>query len=227
MLKNEFLNPIINLEYKQNRLNSSVFKMGSNASNLLTFDYVLFNKKEKKIEVPASTKGLFEGDYVNNFIVTDHTGKKQELYDLLSKGKVVVVFYRGQWCPVCMPFVRKLQSQLMELYVRGVSVLLITPEKQENIQKTQEKTNTTISVIHDKDYRLMKLFDVAFIPSRVEKFMYNIMFGAGLRRAHSDTTQTLPVPATFLINQDKTIGWRHFDKNFKTRANIKELIKNI
>ena len=53
------------------------------------------------------SKGLKVGDKVKDFIGVDQNGESIQLFKLLRKGKVVVVFYRGQWCPICMPHIKK------------------------------------------------------------------------------------------------------------------------
>ena len=144
--------------------------------------------------------GLPVGNTVIEFSGTDHNGNEILLSDLLKKGKVVVVFYRGQWCPICMPHLRKLQEDLKEIEDKGASLIIITPEKQENIKKTILKTSITVPVIYDENYKIMQQFDVAFIPNKGLRFMYNTMLRANLKNAQSDDSQTLPVPATFIID---------------------------
>ena len=171
--------------------------------------------------------GLSVGDKVNDFSGTDQNGNEIQLSELLKKGKVVIVFYRGQWCPVCMPHLKKLQDNLNIIKDKGASVLLVTPEKQENIQKTYLKTSITIPVIYDKSYKIMDQFDVALLPSKILRIMYNSMLRADLKNAQSDNSQTLPVPATYVIEQDGTIKWRHFDRNYAKRANTKDILNQL
>ena len=129
MINNVILDPVSNLGRQKVRNVPNMLKVSTKTLHSLTFDYTGFtNQNYSQL---GETQGLSVGDNVINFTVNDHTGKKQELYELLTKGKVIVIFYRGQWCPFCMPFVRKIQKELLSLYVRGASVLLVSPEKQE------------------------------------------------------------------------------------------------
>jgi len=171
--------------------------------------------------------GLNVAEKVKDFKATDQNGNKIQLSELLKKRKVVVVFYRGQWCPICKPHLRKLQDSLEEIENKGATVLLITPEKQENIQKTILKTSITIPVIYDKNYRIMEDFDVAFLPSKGLRIMYNTLLMANLKNAQSDDSQTLPVPATYVIEQNGTIKWRHFDRNYAKRANTTDILNQL
>ena len=45
--------------------------------------------------------GINVNDKAPGFIAKDQNGKKVSLKNELKNGPVVVVFYRGQWCPYC------------------------------------------------------------------------------------------------------------------------------
>jgi len=171
--------------------------------------------------------GLSVGDKVKDFKVTDQNGNSIQLSGLLKKGKVVIVFYRGQWCPICMPHLRKLQKDLKKVENKGASILIITPETQVNIRKTMITTSITIPIIFDKNYRIMEAFDVAFLPGKGLRIMYNTLLRADLKNVQSDDSQTLPVPATFIIDTDSTVKWRHFDRDYKKRSKINDILENL
>jgi peroxiredoxin len=174
-----------------------------------------------------NTDGLSIGQKVKDFSGTDQNGNQIQLSQLLKKGKVEVIFYRGQWCPICMPHVRKLQNGLNKIQEKGASIILISPENQENIQKTILKTNVTIPVLYDKNYKIMKSFDVDFTPGKSLRFVYNTILGGNLKNAQSDDSQTLPIPATFIIDTDGTIIWRHFNRDYKKRSKIKDILEQL
>ena len=46
-------------------------------------------------------EGLFLGSKAPDFKAKDQQGQEWRLKDMLKKGKVIVIFYRGQWCPYC------------------------------------------------------------------------------------------------------------------------------
>ena len=171
--------------------------------------------------------GLSIGNKVADSSGIDQVGNKIKLSKLLKKGKVIVIFYIGQWRPVCLPHLKKLQEGLMNIYVKGASVLLVTPENQENIHKTFLKTNITIPILYDENYKIMKLFGVDFIPTLKERILYNNFLQANLKEAQSDQSQTIPIPATFIINSDFSIRWKHFDHNYKKRASVEEIINYL
>jgi len=170
-----------------------------------------------------NASGLSIGKMVKDFSGTDPNGNQIQLSQLLKKGKVEVIFYRGQWCPICMPHVRKLQNGLNKIQEKNASIILISPKNQENIQKT----NVTIPVLYDKNYKIMKSFDVDFTPGKSLRFVYNTILGADLKNAQSYDSQTLPIPATFIIDTDGTIIWRHFNRDYKKRSKIKDILEQL
>ncbi len=42
--------------------------------------------------------------------------------------KVIYLFYRGNWCPLCMAQVKEITARYQELHSRGVEVCLISPQ---------------------------------------------------------------------------------------------------
>lgn len=42
------------------------------------------------------------GDTAPDFTLSDASGKQINLYDAVKSAPVVLVFYRGSWCPFCV-----------------------------------------------------------------------------------------------------------------------------
>jgi peroxiredoxin len=173
------------------------------------------------------TKAIEVGEKAPTFTANDHLGNTIVLEELLKKGSVILVFYRGQWCPICNKHLKDFQSQLSELQRHGASVLAVTPEKPEYIDKTIEKTNIDLPVIHDDRYAIMKAYGVAFKEAKAKTFLYNVMLKADFKKAHGDSEVVLPVPATYIIGRDGLIKYVHFDPDYKKRSNPTELIKYL
>jgi peroxiredoxin len=103
----------------------------------------------------------------------------------------------------------------------------ISPEKVEFLKQTQEKTHVSFTLISDTAYLISSQFDVAFKPKNAEILLYNTMLGANLKQAHSDDSQTLPIPATFILNKEGIVVWRHVDPNYKKRSSAQDIVSYI
>lgn len=175
----------------------------------------------------SEVKGLAIHTKIDDFSATDIFDNSYRLSDALKNGKVVLIFIRGQWCPFCNKHLAKIQKRLPEIYEKGASVVVISPEKSEFIKKTIEKTGAEFTILYDKDYEISKAFDGLFLPNNTERFIYNKVLGANLKESHSDDSEQLPVPATYIINEDFTIEWRHFNPNYMNRSGVSEILNHL
>ena len=73
----------------------------------------------------------------------------------------------------------------------------------------------------------MRQFDLAFIPGKGLRYMYNKLLRANLKKAHSDDSETLPIPATFIVDTDSKVIWRHFNRDYKWRSKVQEIIDHL
>lgn len=175
----------------------------------------------------SEAKGLPVGAEAPMFKAKDQNDNQYDLKKALKKGPVVVLFYRGQWCPACNMHLSQLQDSLQQIYAAGATVIAISPERNEYLRKTAEKTKATFTLLHDKDYKIEEGFDVAFKLDPVLADRYNLRLDAQLGKAHSDSTNRFPIPATFIISKNGKIIWRHFNPDYRIRATVKDIVANI
>ena len=171
-------------------------------------------------------EGLFINSKAYDFKAKDQNGKEIRLRDLLKKGNVVLVFYRGQWCPYCNKQLQKLQDSLSLIQAKGATVVAVTPELPENIAKTIEKTKAQFPILYDEGLKIMKAYEVEFeVPANTLERYRNT--GIKLDENNGKNGNYLPVPATYIINKDFTITYRFFNPDYKKRPSIKEILDNI
>ncbi len=172
-------------------------------------------------------EGKAVGESVKNFKAIDATGNRFNLQTALNEGPVVLLFYRGQWCPVCNHHLSQLQENLDLIKSKGAKVIAVSPEKQENLQKTKTQTGAEFTLLYDEDYKISEDFDVAFVPKEQLIELYNTRLEADLENAHSDNSKRIPVPATFIIDQNSKVVWRHFNPDYKERASAEDIIEGL
>jgi peroxiredoxin len=182
------------------------------------------NKNFKSVN---QAKGLNVGTTVSDFSAKDIFDKPHTLNSLTQKGNVVVIFIRGQWCPFCNKHLKELQEQFHQIYEKGASVVVVTPEKSEFIKKTIKKTGAEFTILYDENYKIAEAFDVLFRPNGMMRFMYNAVLGAKLKETHSDDSEQLPIPATFIISKEMKVTWRHFEPDYKKRSKMADILSNL
>jgi peroxiredoxin len=171
--------------------------------------------------------GLKVGATAPLFMAKDNAGKLLDLKALLkTHSAVVIFFYRGQWCPYCNKHIKQLQDSLQLLTGKGAYVIGITPETEDNIAKTVEKTKASFSMVQDKGYTIMKAYDVNYTMDEAMVTKYKT-YGVDLNKNNGNTDHVLPVPATYIINKSGKITFVHFDKDYTKRASVAQIMAKI
>ena len=171
-------------------------------------------------------EGLKVGDIAPEFTAKDQDGKNVSLKEALKKGPVVILFYRGQWCPYCNKQLSHFTDSLQMLTDKGATVLAITPETAENIKKTIEKTKTTFSVIEDGGMNIMKSYKVNFVVDEKTIARYK-GYGIDFDKANGNNGANLPVPATYIIGKDGKVKYIFFNTDYRKRAFVKDIFENL
>ena len=171
-------------------------------------------------------EGLFIASKAPDFKAKDQNGKEVRLKDLLKQGKVVLVFYRGYWCPYCNKELSRLQDSLQLIKDKGATLIAISPEKPENITKTVEKTKAEYSILYDEGLKIMKAYEVEFeVPENTITRYRNS--GIDLEKNNGGNGKYLPVPAIYIIDKESTVTYRFFEPDYKKRPSVLEILKNL
>jgi len=171
--------------------------------------------------------GLKVGDKAPDFTGYDQTGKQVELKKILVQGPVILFFYRGKWCPVCSRYLNSYQDSLKVLTDQGFNVIAVTPESIENVEQTVKLHNLTFTVIYDCQEKIMKDYDVMFSVTKAYQDKILSSLSVDIAKNNGRDAARLPVPATYIINRDGIIVAVQFDPDYKNRATVKWMLKNI
>ncbi len=167
------------------------------------------------------------GDRAPQITARDQNGKAINSKEILENEKILLVFYRGNWCPHCKKHLGELEKNLNALKEKGVFVLVVTPESEEKTRETQEKFKTSFSIVHDSGNQIMKDYKVAFEVNEVNVPNYYDKVTELVNEYNSETDKVLPVPATYLIGTDGKIEYVHYDPNYKNRSDISEIVNTL
>lgn len=180
--------------------------------------------------VTASAQDKPEGLFINSkaadFRLKDQNDEWIALKDLRKKGPVVVLFYRGYWCPFCNKQLKGLQDSLQLIKDKGASLVAITPESSVGIDTTIIRTGATFPLLTDVDGKMAAAYGVAFKVDDRTVNRYK-MAGIDLLKTNNQKEATLPVPAVYIVNKEGSVTYRYFDDNYRKRVSVKEILANI
>ena len=182
-----------------------------------------------QIKTSGVAAGLPVGAAAPDFTLPNATGQSVSLRDRLAAGPVVLVFYRGEWCPYCNLQLRALQAVLPEITARGASLIAISPQTPDHSLSVTEKNELTFDVLSDVDQAVIRAYRTQFtVPDDLQD-VHLTVFENDLRSHTGNGTWELPAPATFVIDQAGIIRAAEVSPDYRVRiepaAVISELAK--
>ena len=166
------------------------------------------------------------GDQFPDFALPDQHGVVRPLSHYLAEGPVVLNIYRGGWCPYCNLEMQALNIALPEFVKRGVTLLGLTPEMPTTVQDTLTANELAITVLSDEGNRVSALLGLVFELPEVLRPIYE-RFGIDIPASNGDDSFTLPVPATYILGQDRVARYHFVNVDYTQRAEPTQLIAEL
>lgn len=159
-----------------------------------------------------------------DLVLPDALGQPVRLADLWAQGPLVVVFYRGGWCPYCNLELRAWQRELGRMRSRGIRLMAISAQTPDNSLSTAEKNELAFPVLSDSELTAATAFGIAFElpPALVELYR---RVGNDLPTINGNDRWVLPVPATYVIGMDGRIAQAHVDVDYRQRAEPQDVLR--
>jgi peroxiredoxin len=165
------------------------------------------------------------GDTAPDFTLENAVKKNVSLSALLKKGPVVLTWYRGGWCPYCNIELRQLQKLLPEFKKYQAQLVALSPELPDKSLTTVEKNNLEFEVLTDYNNDVARMFGIAFTINKDLVEIYNGFHP--LDTYNGVHTNELPIPATYIIDQDYTIRYAYTGPDYRKRAEPEEILKAL
>lgn len=199
------------------------------SSALDTPTVALMNRVNDSLRAPEIIgRAVAERDRAPNFRLPNAQGGSVELYALLRQGPVVLTFYRGQWCPYCNLELRAYQNLLPQLQALGASLLAVSPQTPDNSLSTMEKNDLNYPVLSDVGLHVARAYGLAFDlpPELVE--LYQRQWNNDLVKWNgAGGGWSLPIPATYVIDQDARIALAYVDPDFRDRLEPETVLARL
>ena len=161
------------------------------------------------------------GEIAPDFELNNALGKPVALSDYLKKGKVVLTWYRGGWCPYCNMTLQQLQREVPGFNANGASLIALTPELPDKSMSTVEKQNLQFEVLSDVGNEIARAYGIVFKLADDVAEIYDASFG--MRTYNGDDSYELPLAATYIINEDGKIMYAFLDADHRKRAEPSDL----
>jgi peroxiredoxin len=167
-----------------------------------------------------------EGEPFPDFVLPSAEGKLVSLKSALDRGPVVISFFRGEWCPFCQLMLAALAEALPQIEAAGASLLALTPETGGFPLMIKRDNNVRFEVLSDVDCGVGLAAGIIFRMPKLYRARLESV-GINVPERHGNSAWFIPVPATFIVQQDGLIAWRFVDADFTHRAEPADIIKAV
>ena len=170
--------------------------------------------------------GVAVGAPAPDVTVRDFDGDERSLASLWAEGAVLLVFYRGGWCPYCNFQVHALTEAYPEFQERGITPAVISVDVSEEGTRTRASWEIPFPVLSDSGLDAHRAYHVV---NEVDDATVERLRGMGMDlEAHSGGDHhTVAVPAIFLIDREGVVRWAHADHDYRTRPSVEQILGAI
>ena len=158
-----------------------------------------------------------------DFELPDHNGAPVNSSTLRAKGRLVLCFIRGRWCPFCVGQVEAMNLILPQIEEAGATLVAISPQtvKQSFFMHDQHKVR--FPLLSDVGNRLARQFGLTYRVPPAQEAVYRRAF-VNLPFTNGDDSWELPIPATYIVDRDGTILYASADEDYTQRPEPMEVV---
>ncbi len=175
---------------------------------------------------PEKTAPLKVGEKVPELKLKNASGDEVSLASLHEKQPVVLVFFRGGWCPICSRHTAELIKAYPEIMELGAEMIGISPDSVESSQANVEKNKIGFPILSDADVSAAKAFGLAFKVDDATVTKYK-GFGIDLEKASGQPHHALPIPAVYIVDKTGQIVFAHSNPDYRQRLDTKTILEEL
>jgi peroxiredoxin len=177
-------------------------------------------------------RALSVGAAAPQFELPDQRGELVRSADLLARGPLIVIFFRGRWCPYCVATLEAWQARMPQVAAAGASLAAISPQKPLHTSFTAEQHKLTFPVLSDAGNAVARQFGLVYrVPDYLECHYRNIF--VNLPNSNGDQSWELPMAGSFVIARENagevarvhTVRYGYASPDFKDRAEPADVLR--
>jgi peroxiredoxin len=158
------------------------------------------------------------------FELPDQDGKVISSADLLAKGRLVLCFIRGRWCPFCVGQMEAMNRIVPQIGQANAALLAISPQtvKQSFFMHDQHKLR--FPLLSDAGNKVARQFGLTYRIAALQEAVYRRAF-VNLPFTNGDESWELPIPATYILDRDGTVLCASANEDYTERPEPAEILR--
>ncbi len=166
---------------------------------------------------PEQVRPVLLASKMPDVAMTTLAGRPTTLKAIAAGKPVILVFYRGGWCPFCnlqLSDLRLIQKQTDAL---GYQMIGISPDLPAELNRTLDKHQLKYTLLSDSKANAMRAFGIGYRldAATIEKYK---SYGIDLEKSSGEKHHGLPVPSVFIVDADGIIQFSYVNPDYKARV---------
>jgi peroxiredoxin len=156
------------------------------------------------------------GSKMPAFQLPDHDFKSVSSSDLLARGRLVLFFIRGRWCPFCVGQTEAMNLVLPEIERAGATLVAISPQTAKQSFFMRDQHRLRFPLLSDAGNNLARQFGLTYRVPQEQQAIYQRAF-VNLPFVNGDESWELPIPATYILDRDGTVVYLSANEDYAER----------
>lgn len=195
---------IFAMETRQYLLSTVTIMVALGGNLLYVFWYSRFGReKNTLLEVGKALPEFSLKDASGNVVTSQEIGAQASL----------IMFYRGNWCPLCMAQIKEVAGQYRELESRGIKIYMVSPQSGGHTKDLAERFDVDMRFLIDEDSKAADKLQIIAengLPMGLQALGYD-----------SDTV----MPTVIMTNEKGKIIFADLTDNYRVRPEPEDFLK--
>jgi len=160
------------------------------------------------------------------FELPDHDGKIVSSSALLAKGRLVLCFIRGRWCPFCVGQMEAMNLVLPQIEQAGANLVAISPQTVKQAFFMHDQHKLRFALLSDVGNKVARQFGLTYrVPAAQESICRRAF--VNLPFTNGDESWELPIPATYIVERDGTILYASANEDYSERPEPMGIVRTL
>jgi len=164
------------------------------------------------------------GVKIPEFEVQDHDGRTVSSTGLLARGRLVLCFIRGRWCPFCIAQMEAMNLVLPEIEQAGATLAAISPQTVQQSFFMRDQHKLRFPLLSDAGNKVARQFGLTYPVPDEQRAIYQRAF-VNLPFVNSEDSWQLPIPATYIIARDGKVLFASANEDYTERPEPSEIVR--
>jgi peroxiredoxin len=177
-------------------------------------------------EQGIASRSLAQGARAPDFVLHDHNEKPVSSVELLNKGRLIICFFRGRWCPFCVGQLEAMNLMHPQIEEAQASLVAISPQavKQSFFMADQHKLR--FPLLSDPGNHVARQFGLVYGVPEYQQAVYRRVF-INLPFANGDESWELPIPATYILDREGSVLYASVNADYTERPEPSEILYRL